>query len=101
MNIEKNFKETSGNSNEEKKKKESIYTMEIGRLKERLIEVTKVLPEILKIIAKLNVEAWKSLGKSDEEIKKENDKILEELFRLADTVQTKGDERFNKNTNQN
>lgn len=77
---------------------ESYYTMEVGRLKERVIEAAKVMPKIFKQSLQLFVVAMKTLGKSEAEIRREIQEIVDEGMASATTARETADERYKRKT---
>lgn len=75
---------------------ESYYTTEVGRLKERVIEATKVMPKILKQSLQLFVVAMKTLGKSEAEIRREIQEIVDEGMATATAAREAADERYKR-----
>lgn len=75
---------------------ELYYTMEAGRLMERVIEAAKVMPKILKQSLQLFVIAMKTLGKSEIEIRREIQEIVDEGMTMATAAREIADERYQR-----
>ena len=73
---------------------ENMREMEVGRLKERLIEAVKILPGTIKDMASIYVLAMKSLGTPEEEINNELQALTGRMIERSDEARERADTSF-------
>jgi len=74
--------------------KEDVYTMEVGRLKERLAEMIKILPGTMVDVARIWVLAAKALGTPEKEIAMKLKEIIDRMSGRANDGRETADKRF-------